>query len=91
MTLMRLIHMLFMFSVSYATKIHIFTSISVIAYLLLGISIFYYDNEYSFYLCVFSCALHGAVHAFGESVLLGFFKFFPSDAVFFFASGTGFS
>jgi hypothetical protein len=35
--------------------------------------------------------LHGAAHAFGESVLLGFFKFFPADAVYYFASGTGFS
>jgi hypothetical protein len=30
-------------------------------------------------------------HAFGESVIIGFFKFFPSTAIFIFSSGTGFS
>jgi hypothetical protein len=61
------------------------------AYLLLVVSIFYYEDEYAFEVCVLTCLLHGAAHAFGESVLIGFFKFFPSDAIYIFSSGTGFS
>ncbi len=57
----------------------------------MGISILDKDEEYAFYVCLFSCTLHGIAHAFGESVLLGFLKFFPSDAVNSFAIGTGFS
>ena len=57
----------------------------------MGISIINKDEEYGFYMCLVSCSLHGIAHAFGESVLLGFFKFFPSDAVYMFATGTGFS
>lgn len=80
-----------MFSISYSTKIWLFTILSIIAYLLLGVSIFDKSEEYSFYFCLISCSIHGIAHAFGESVLLGFFKFFPSDAVYMFATGTGFS
>ncbi len=80
-----------MYNVSYQTKINLFTVISTVAYLLLGISILDYKEQYAFYVCLFSCALHGVAHSFGESVLLGFFKFFPSDAVYSFATGTGFS
>jgi hypothetical protein len=65
--------------------------LSVIAYLLMTLSIFNSEEEYGFYICIGSCALHGIAHAFGESVLLGFFKFFPSDAIDYFAVGTGLS
>jgi len=58
---------------------------------MLGISMIHKDEEFAFELCLLSCSLHGIAHAFGESVLLGFFKFFPSDAVYMFATGTGFS
>ena len=68
-----------------------FTLLSIAAYCLLGISMIHKDEEYAFELCLLSCSLHGIAHAFGESVLLGFFKFFPSDAVYMFATGTGFS
>ena len=71
-----------MFRIRYSTKIAFFTFASTIAYVLMGISILDKDQEYAFYVCLFSCALHGVAHAFGESVLLGFFKFFPSDAVY---------
>lgn len=57
----------------------------------MSISIIDKAEEYAFYVCLVSCSIHGIAHAFGESVLLGFFKFFPSDAVYMFATGTGFS
>eukprot|EP00347_Sterkiella_histriomuscorum_P003731 403363162 len=91
MAFMRIAHILFMFSISYHVKIWLFTLISMCAFILMGISILNKDEEYAFYLCLVSCSLHGIAHAFGESVLLGFFKFFPSDAVCMFATGTGFS
>lgn len=91
MAIVRLIHIMFMYSYSYTTKIGIFSIVSVFAYVLLGLSILNSEYKYSFEVLILSCILHGAAHAFGESVLLGFFKFFPSDAVFYFASGTGFS
>jgi hypothetical protein len=49
------------------------------------------EDEYALSLCIIAFVLHGAAHAFGESVILGFFKFFPSQAVEVFSSGTGFS
>ena len=91
MALMRLLHIMCMFRVSYALKITFFTVVSIIAYMLMAISIFNQKEQYGFYLCIISCILHGIVHAFGESVLLGFLKFFPSDAVYYFAFGTGIS
>lgn len=80
-----------MMKISYSAKILFFTIISILAFTLMAVSILKHDEVYSYYFCVLSCTVHGIAHSFGESVLLGFFKFFPSDAVNNFAIGTGFS
>lgn len=72
-------------------KIALYSYAAIIAFILLTISLLKNESTYAFKLCILSCCLQAGAHAFGESVLLGFFKFFPSNAVNMFAAGTGFS
>lgn len=91
LALVRIIHIQFLYQKRYSMKIAIYNYAAIISFMLLSLSLVKNEEPYAFKLCIISCCLQSATHAFGESVLLGFFKFFPSDAVSMFASGTGFS
>mmetsp|Transcript_45971 Transcript_45971/g.33728 ORF Transcript_45971/g.33728 Transcript_45971/m.33728 type:complete len:154 (+) Transcript_45971:302-763(+) len=91
MALTRLAHILMLYKVSYHKKILAFQIVTSVAFILLIVSIFSFHRSLAFEVCIFTCLLHGGAHAFGESVLVGFFKFFPSEAINIFSSGTGFS
>ena len=90
---MRIVHIQFMFTVCYQTKIKIFTFVLIIASLFPAVAFTTESNELLtlFGFIIFSMGLHYAGKAFGESVLIGFFKFFPSDTIYLFSSGTGFA
>lgn len=87
----RIIHIMLLYQKRYSLKIAIYNYAAIVSFMLLALSLIKNDETYAFKLCIFACCLQSATHAFGESVLLGFFKFFPSDAVVMFATGTGFS
>jgi hypothetical protein len=69
----------------------LFSVFSTIGFLMLAISIYYGENLNAYIFCIIGFFIHGSSYAFSESVLLGFLKFFPADAMNQFSSGTGFS
>ena len=91
MPMVRLFHLQLFYDVKSSIKIAIFSVASIIAYLTLAFAIIKYDEDYGFTFIVIASMTHGAARAFGESVIIGFFKFFPSRAMNYYASGTGFS
>jgi len=67
----------------------VFIVLQGIAFILLILSFFQYEWEYSHILFMVSAGTMFFSYAFGESVFLGFLKYFNADCIGMFSAGTG--
>ena len=67
------------------------TTVMLVSYMLLAVSLAQFDKITGFYYCIAACMLHGFSQALGEATIMGYLKAMPSDLVMTFGSGTGLS
>ena len=88
-SVIRLVNSKYLIQVQHRTRILFCTILMLVGFFTIAMCCFYDTVSFMFWVSLLASILVGLGQALGESVVLGFLKTFPGNAISYFGSGTG--